>query len=80
MLDIAVSDLDQLASQRDDPLAQFGYRLRSYSSRRKHHMDEKHKYKKLVLELESKPDRNEIVDAFLEFYRHEMLYNASITS
>lgn len=78
MLDIAVSDLDQLASQRDDPLAQFGYRLRSYSSRRKHHMEEKHKYKKLVLELESKPDRNEIADAFLEFYRHEMLYNAQL--
>lgn len=78
MLDIAVSDLDQLASQRDDPLAQFGYRLRSYSSRRKHHMEEKHKYKKLVLELESKSDRNEIADAFLEFYRHEMLYNAQL--
>ena len=78
MLDIAVSDLDQLVSQRDDPLAQFGYRLRSYSSRRKHHMEEKHKYKKLVLELESKPDRNEIADAFLEFYRHEMLYNAQL--
>lgn len=78
MLDIAVSDLDQLASQRDDPLAQFGYRLRSYSSRRKHHMEEKHKYKKLVSELESKSDRNEIADAFLEFYRHEMLYNAQL--
>lgn len=78
MLDIAVSDLDQLASQRDDPLAQFGYRLRSYSSRRKHHMEEKHKYKKLVSELESKPDRNEVADAFLEFYRHEMLYNAQL--
>ena len=78
MLDIAVSDLDQLASQRDDPLAQFGYRLRSYSSRRKHHMAEKHKYKKLVSELESKSDRNEVADAFLDFYRHEMLYNAQL--
>lgn len=78
MLDIAVSDLDQLASQRDDLLAQFGYRLRSYSSRRKHHMEEKHKYKKLVSELESKSDRNEVADAFLEFYRHEMLYNAQL--
>lgn len=78
MLDIAVSDLDQLASQRDDPLAQFGYRLRSYSSRRKHHMEEKHKYKKLVSELESKSDRNDVADAFLEFYRHEMLYNAQL--
>lgn len=78
MLDIAVSDLDQLASQRDDPLAQFGYRLRSYSSRRKHHMEEKHKYKKLVSELESKSDRNEVADAFLDFYRHEMLYNAQL--
>lgn len=78
MLDIAVSDLDQLASQRDDPLAQFGYRLRSYSSRRKHHMEEKHKYKKLVSELESKSDRNEVADVFLDFYRHEMLYNAQL--
>lgn len=78
MLDIAVSDLDQLASQRDDPLAQFGYRLRSYSSRRKHHMEEKHKYKKLVSELEGKSDRNEVADAFLDFYRHEMLYNAQL--
>ena len=78
MLDIAVSDLDQLASQRDDPLAQFGYRLRSYSSRRKHHMEEKHKYKKLVSELESKSDKNEVADAFLDFYRHEMLYNAQL--
>ena len=78
MLDIAVSDLDQLASQRDDPLAQFGYRLRSYSSRRKHHMEEKHKYKKLVSELESKSDRNDVADVFLEFYRHEMLYNAQL--
>lgn len=78
MLDIAVSDLDQLASQRDDPLAQFGYRLRSYSSRRKHHMEEKHKYKKLVSELEDKSDRNEVADAFLDFYRHEMLYNAQL--
>lgn len=78
MLDIAVSDLDQLASQRDDPLAQFGYRLRSYSGRRKHHMEEKHKYKKLVSELESKSDRNEVADAFLDFYRHEMLYNAQL--
>ena len=78
MLDIAVSDLDQLASQRDDPLAQFGYRLRSYSSRRTPHMEEKHKYKKLVSELEDKSDRNEVADAFLDFYRHEMLYNAQL--
>lgn len=78
MLDVAISDLEQLAGQRDDPLAQFGYRLRSYSSRRKHHMEEKHKYKKLVQDLEDTPDKNDVAEMFLEFYRHEMLYHAQL--
>lgn len=80
MLDVAISDLEQLASQKDDPLAQFGYRLRSYSSRRKHHMEEKHKYKKLVRDLEDDPNRNDVADTFLEFYRHEMMYHAKLQS
>lgn len=78
MMDIAVSDLDELASQKDDPLAQFGYRLRSYASRRKHHMDEKHKYRERVRELEDVPNRNEIADKFLEFYRFEAMYHAQL--
>ena len=78
MMDIAVSDLDDLAGQKDDPLAQFGYRLRSYSSRRKHHMEEKHKYKQRVRELEDIPNRNEIADKFLEFYRFEAMYHAQL--
>lgn len=78
MMDIAVSDLDDLASQKDDPLAQFGYRLRSYVSRRKHHMEEKHKYKQRVRELEDTPNRNEIADKFLEFYRFEAMYHAQL--
>lgn len=78
MMDIAVSDLDDLAGQKDDPLAQFGYRLRSYSSRRKHHMEEKHKYKQCVRELEDTPNRNEIADKFLEFYRFEAMYHAQL--
>lgn len=78
MMDIAVSDLDDLASQKDDPLAQFGYRLRSYSSRRKHHMEEKHKYRQRVRELEDVPNRNEIADKFLEFYRFESMYHAQL--
>lgn len=78
MMDIAVSDLDDLAGQKDDPLAQFGYRLRSYSSRRKHHMEEKHKYKQRVRELEDTPNRNEIADKFLEFYRFEAMYHAQL--
>ena len=78
MMDIAVSDLNDLAAQKDDPLAQFGYRLRSYSSRRKHHMEEKHKYKQRVRELEDTPNRNEIADKFLEFYRFEAMYHAQL--
>ena len=78
MMDIAVSDLDDLAGQKDDPLAQFGYRLRSYSSRHKHHMEEKHKYKQRVRELEDTPNRNEIADKFLEFYRFEAMYHAQL--
>lgn len=78
MMDIAVSDLDELASQKDDPLAQFGYRLRSYSSRRKHHMDEKHKYRERVRELEDNPNRNDIANKFLEFYRFEAMYHAQL--
>ena len=78
MMDIAVSDLDDLASQKDDPLAQFGYRLRSYASRRKHHMEEKHKYRQRVRELEDVPNRNEIADKFLEFYRFEAMYHAQL--
>ena len=78
MMDIAVSDLDELASQKDDHLAQFGYRLRSYSSRRKHHMDEKHKYRERVRELEDNPNRNDIANKFLEFYRFEAMYHAQL--
>lgn len=78
MMDIAVSDLDELASQKDDPLAQFGYRLRSYSSRRKHHMDEKHKYRERVRELEDNSNRNDIANKFLEFYRFEAMYHAQL--
>ena len=78
MMDIAVSDLDDLAGQKDDPLAQFGYRLRSYSSRRKHHMEEKHKYRQRVRELEDTPNRNEIADKFLNFYRFEAMYHAQL--
>lgn len=78
MMDVAVSDLDNLAARSDDPLAQFGYRLRAYSSRRKHHMEEKHKYKQRARELEDRPNRNETANVFLEFYRHEMQYHAQL--
>ena len=80
MMDIAISDLEDLASQKDDPLAQFGYRLRSYSSRRKHHMEEKHKYKERAKKLEEIPNRNEIANKFLEFYRFEAMYHAQLQS
>ena len=78
MLDIMSKDYEELANQvksSGDDFLEFGFRLRSYSSRINHHKKEKKKYRNLRKDYEKVKEKSVESQALNNFYKFEEDYN-----
>lgn len=76
MLESMSMDYDEMASQAmDDPMMEFGFRLRSYSSRMEHHRKEYHKFRDEYQNYESYAEKAEDSKALGDYLRLEAEYN-----
>lgn len=82
MLDVMSMEYTDMASEtRTDPMIEFGFKLRSYSSRLSHHKKERHKYHEFVKLYEDAQAHNEVSEdskPLYEFYKFEEDYNAKL--
>lgn len=79
MLDYMSMDYNDIAGKAvDDPMAEFGFKLRSYSSRMKYHRDEYHKYKDEHEHYESIENKAEDSKALGDYLKFEADYNAML--
>lgn len=82
MLDVMSTPYKDIATmESSDPIVEFGFKLRSYSSRLKHHKNERHKYHelcKLYEDAEQHGDVSEDSKPLYEFYKVEEDYNAKL--
>lgn len=82
MLDSMSMEYSDMAAISDsDPMLEFGFRLRSYSSRVKHHRTERHKYHNAVKEYEAARDDGQVSPEskpLYDFYKVEEEYNAML--
>ena len=77
LLDIMGMEYTDAANLRsDDPIVEFGFKLRSYSSRIDHHSKEKRKYEELARSWERSESRDPASAAMYAFYTLEAEYNA----
>ena len=81
MLDIMSMDYDDMAKiESDDPIVEFGFKLRSYSSRLDYHKKEHRKYKEAVKTYESTENVSADSKPLYDFLRFESDYNAMLMS
>lgn len=79
MLDAMSMDYEQMSSEsQSDPMMEFGFRLRSYSSRLEHHKKERHKYHEAAKLYEATENTSQDSRALYNFYRVEEDYNAKL--
>lgn len=79
MLDIMSMDYEDMAGQTvSDPMIEFGFKLRSYSSRLDYHKKERQKYHEAVKSYENAPDASEDSKPLYEFFKIEEEYNAKV--
>lgn len=79
MLEAMSMDYDDMASQAvNDPMMEFGFKLRSYSSRIKHHRKEYHKYLDEYRNYENTPNKSEDSKVLGDYLRDEAEYNAML--
>lgn len=72
-------DYESMASSLNhDPMMEFGFKLRSYSSRLSHHKKEMHKYHELVENAKSMEDKSEDAQPLIQFFENEEDYNAKL--
>ena len=73
---------DMSASMDSDPLLEFGFKLRSYSSRLDHHKKERRKYHDMAKEYEELPDDEKSEDSRMlyDFFKVEEEYNEMLMS
>ena len=76
MLDVMSLDYEDMAVKTaDDPMIDFGFKLRAYSSRLDYHKKEYHKYKDALHSYEMTSDKSEDAQVMQQFFIHEMRYN-----
>lgn len=82
MLETMSMEYNDMAAIADsDPMLEFGFRLRSYSSRLKYHRQERHKYHEAVKEYEAAKDEGQVSPEskpLYDFYQVEEEYNAML--
>jgi hypothetical protein len=68
---------------KDDPMIEFGFKLRSYSSRLEHHKKEMAKYHDLSRQYERAKDNGTVAPAsqpLYDFFKEEQEYNSKVMS
>lgn len=81
MLEAMSQDYESMAIQSvNDPMVEFGFRLRSYSARLDYHRKECRKYRELVDVYERTPDKEAASAPMGEFFRVEEEYNEMLMS
>lgn len=82
MLEIMAAPYEDIASEtEDDPLIEFGFKLRSYKTRLDHHKKERHKYHDAAQDYKQRESRGETSEAskpLLDFLEEEEEYNAKL--
>lgn len=79
MLSAMAMDYDDMAAQAaSDPMMEFGFKLRSYSSRLQHHKKEMHKYRDAKEDYDSNPSVSEDSKPMRDFFAFEEQYNAML--
>lgn len=79
MLESMSMDYDEMAAQAvNDPMVEFGFKLRSYSSRMNHHKKEYHKFRDEVRTYDATPDKSEDSKALGDYLCEEQNYNAML--
>lgn len=79
MLESMAQDYTDMAAQASsDPMIEFGFKLRSYSSRLQHHKKETHKYHEHVEAYKATPDPDPSSVPLLKFLQFEEQYNAML--
>lgn len=83
-LDVMTMDLSELAeAQSSDPLLEFGFKLRSYSSRLRHHVEERRRWHESVRAWESAERAGSVSEdsrPLYDFFRTEEAYNAMLVA
>lgn len=79
MLDVMSMDYIEMADRTEnDPMIEFGFKLRSYSSRLEHHKKERDKYHEAVNTYENTQNVSEDSKALYDFFKLEEEYNAML--
>lgn len=79
MLDVMSMDYEDMSGQTvNDPMIEFGFKLRSYSSRLDHHKKERNKYHDAVKAYEAATDASDDSKPLYEFFKIEEDYNAKV--
>lgn len=79
MLDAMSMDYEEMSEEaKSDPMMEFGFKLRSYSSRLDHHKKERHKYHEAVKLYEATENTSQDSRALYQFYQVEEDYNARL--
>lgn len=79
MLESMSMDYDEMAAQAvNDPMVEFGFKLRSYSSRMNHHKKEYHKFRDEYRSYEATTDKSEDSKALGDYLLEEQNYNAML--
>lgn len=72
-------DYDDMAAQAvNDPMMEFGFKLRSYSSRIRHHRNEYHKYNDEYKNYQAAENKSEDSQALGDYLRDEAEYNVML--
>lgn len=69
---------DEMSAEQDDPMIEFGFKLRSYSNRLQYHKKEVNKYHEAVKQYEQTQNPSEDSKPLYEFFKFEEDYNAKL--
>lgn len=79
MLEMMSQDYEDMAAEAvDNPMVEFGFKLRSYSSRLNHHRKEYHKFKDMYDAYQNDTTKSASSEPLGEFLRLESEYNAML--
>lgn len=84
LMDVMSMNYTDMAYERDsDPMIEFGFKLRSYSSRLSHHMKERRKYHQAIKDYDMAASSSNVDPASVavrNFYEVEEMYNAMLVA
>ena len=79
LLDVMSADYSEIIEEhRDDPIIEFGFKLRSYASRLDHHKKERNKYKAAVKHYDDTENVSEDSKPLYDFFKEEEEYNTML--